>query len=156
MNCYDRVTYLFASIYAQYFGLELPYLLVLFRVIQSMKMFLRTSFEISMSSYSEDEGRPFQGVVQSSSATLALWMIISIFLIRYLYSKNLTSYLSTPFSGTIVSLAILIFVDDTDLHIFNCGADTTDNLVHKVQRLLDAWYRILRFTGGDLKLSKCY
>ena len=26
----------------------------------------------------------------------------------------------------------------------------------KAQRLLDAWHYVLRFTGGDLKLSKCY
>jgi len=55
-----------------------------------------------------------------------------------------------------VSLAVLIFIDDTDLCIFNCRVDVTEDLVYKAQKLLDAWHRILRFTGGDLKLSKCY
>ena len=59
MNCYERVAYPFTSIYAQYFRLELPYHLILFRAIQLMKIFLRTSFGISMISYSGDEGRPF-------------------------------------------------------------------------------------------------
>ena len=62
-NCYDRVTYLFASICAQYFRLELSYLLVLFRVIQLLKIFLRISFGISTNSYSGDKGRLFQGIV---------------------------------------------------------------------------------------------
>ena len=95
-------------------------------------MFLRILFGISTNSYSGDEGRPFQGVVQGSSAAPALWIIISIFLIQYLYSKNLTSHLFMPFSGIIVFLATLIFVDDTDLYIFNCRVDTTEDLVYKV------------------------
>ena len=53
-------------------------------------------------------------------------------------------------------LAALIFVDDTDLYIFNSGSETTEEIVLKAQRLLDAWHHILQFTGGDLKLSKCY
>ena len=43
-NCYDRVAHPFASLCAQYFGLDIACLVVLFRVIQSMKMLLRTSF----------------------------------------------------------------------------------------------------------------
>ena len=81
-NCYDRVTHLFASLYAQYFRLELSYLVVLFRVIQSIKIFLRTIFGVSENYYLGDNDRPFQGVMQGSSITLALWIIISIFLVR--------------------------------------------------------------------------
>ena len=62
-NCYDRVAHPFASLCAQYFGLEISYLAVLFRATQSIKMFLRTSYGISQTSYSGEEGRPFQGVV---------------------------------------------------------------------------------------------
>ena len=39
-NCYDRVAHPFASMCTQYFRVELSYLVVLFRAIQSMKMFL--------------------------------------------------------------------------------------------------------------------
>ena len=155
-NCYDRVAHPFASLCAQYFGLEVSYLAVLFRAIQSMKMFLRTSYGISQTAYSGEEGRPFQGLVQGSGAAPALWMIISIFLVRYLYSKNVTTQLSTPISGIILPLVALMFVDDADLYVFNSGTDTTRDLVLKAQRLLDAWHNILTITGGSLKLSKCY
>ena len=64
---------------------------------------------------------------------LALWMIISIFLVRYLYSKNFTTQLSIPLLGIVIPLAALIFVDDTDLYIFNSESDTTEELVLKVQ-----------------------
>ena len=56
-------------------------------------------------------------------------MIISIFLVRYLYSKNLTTQLSTPLSGIVMPLAALIFVDDTDLYVFNSGLDITEEIV---------------------------
>ena len=155
-NYYDRVAHPFASLCAQYFGLDLSYLVVLFRAIQSMKMFLRTAYGVSEHYYSGDDDRPFQGVVQGSDAALALWIIILIFLVRYLYSKNLTTQLSTPLSGIVIPLVALIFVDDTDLYVFNSGSDTTEELVFKAQCLLNAWHYILRFTGGELNLSKCY
>ena len=71
-NCYDRVVHLFASLYTQYFRLDLSYLVVLFRAIQSMKMFLRTTFGVSKHYYSGDDDRLFQGVVQGSSTALVL------------------------------------------------------------------------------------
>ena len=58
-NCYNRVAYLFASMCAQYFGVELSYLVVLFRAIQSMKMFLQTVFRVSEQYYSGNKGRQF-------------------------------------------------------------------------------------------------
>ena len=64
---------------------------------------------------------------------LALWIIILIFLVRYLYSKNLTTYLLTLLSGIVMPLAALIFVDDTNLYVFNSGSETTEELVLKAQ-----------------------
>ena len=83
-------------------------------------------------------------------------MIISIFLVRYLYSKNLTTQLLILLSGIIIPLVALIFVDDTNLYVFNSGSEMTEELVLKAQRLLDTWHFILKFTEGDLKLLKCY
>ena len=62
-NCYNRVAHPFASLCAQYFGLDIIYLAVLFRAIQSMKMFLRTSHGVSENYYSDNEGQLFQGIV---------------------------------------------------------------------------------------------
>ena len=121
-----------------------------------MKMFLRTSHSISTNYYSDTDGQPFQGVVQGSGAAPALWLIISIFLVRYLYSKNLTTPICIAMSRAVLPLAALIFVDDTDLYVFNSGSENTEKVVIKGQQLLDAWHDILKFTGGDLKLSKCY
>ena len=56
MNCYNRVAYPFTRLCVQYFGLDIIYLAVLFRAIQSMKMFLCTLHGMSENYYSDNEG----------------------------------------------------------------------------------------------------
>ena len=58
-NYYDKVVYPFASTCVQYFRIEMPYLVVLLRVIQSIKIFLRAVCRISETCYSREEGRLF-------------------------------------------------------------------------------------------------
>ena len=136
-NSYDRVAHPFTSLGAQYFRLEISCLAVLFRKIQSMKMLLRTSYGVSDSHYSGDEDKLCQGVVQSSGAALALWIIISIFLIRHLCSKNLHYQIVTPFTKIIMPLVALLFTDDTNLCVINSGSKFAEEVVTRAQKLLD-------------------
>ena len=48
-------------------------------------------------------------------------------------------------------LAALMYVDDTDIYVFNDGTSDVSAVVHKAQTLLDAWHASLKFTDGDLK-----
>ena len=66
------------------------------------------------------------------------------------------SQIVTPVTKNIMPLVALLFTDDTDLHVINSGSDSAEEVAKKTQKLLDAWYSILRFIGGDPKLSKCY
>ena len=50
-NCYNRIAHPFTSLTAQYFRVQLSYLLVLFKAIQNMKIFLKISYRILTSSY---------------------------------------------------------------------------------------------------------
>ena len=58
-NCCDRAVHPFASLCAQYFGLDVTFLLVLFETTQMMKMCLRTTFGMSHMFYNGEEGQPF-------------------------------------------------------------------------------------------------
>lgn len=49
-----------------------------------------------------------------------------------------------------------MYVDATDLYVFNDGTMDAHIAVSKAQKLLNAWHEELRFTGGDLKLPKRY
>ena len=117
-NYYDRVAHTYASLCAQYFGLDVCYVLVLFRKIQNMRMHLHTAFSVSSSFYTSDN-LPFQGTVQGNGAAPALWLIISIFLIRYLYQQKVVTAVISPISKMSQFLAALLYVDDTDLYVFN-------------------------------------
>ena len=98
-----------------------------------MKMFLRTSYRVLDLHYSGDEDQPFQGVLQGSSAAPALWIIISIFLVRCLCSKNLYSQIATLITKIIMPLVALLFADNTNLHVVNLGSEFAEEVVRKAQ-----------------------
>ena len=86
-NCYDRGADPYASLCYQSCGMGICYLELLFKIFQSMKMHLRTAFGALTSFYTVNE-QPFQGTVQGNFPTLALWLIMSVLLIRNLYQKR--------------------------------------------------------------------
>ena len=70
--------------------------------------------------------------------------------------KKVVTATTSPMSKICQFLAALMYVDDTDLYAFNDGSMSLLEVVIKAQRLLNAWYEAFKFTGGDLKFSKCY
>ena len=121
-----------------------------------MKIHLRTALGISDRFCFGEEGQHFQGVVEGNGAVPPLWMIITIFLVRFLHKKksgntvnheNIRSdcpYCSTISCGRQRSLC------------FNSGSDSEKDIVDKGQKLLNSWHEVLKVTNVDLKLSKCY
>ena len=59
-------------------------------------------------------------------------LIITIFLVRYLYSYRLVIQLVTTVSNILVLTAVLMHVDDIDLYTFDGGGDSVESLVVKV------------------------
>ena len=58
-NCYNYIAYPVASLSNQHFGVQLEYLLVLFSIIQIIKMLLRTNFRMSSSFYIGSKNKLF-------------------------------------------------------------------------------------------------
>ena len=58
----------------------------------------------------------------------------------------------TPTSILFVPLVALLHVEETDLYVFNSSSDSAKDAVDKAQKLLNSWYKVLKVTGGDLKL----
>ena len=102
-----------------------------------MKMHVRTSFGIATTFYMNNS-QPFQGKVQGNEESLALWLLICIFLIRHLYQQKVVTSITTPISKSCQLLSALLCVDDKDLYVFNSGSDNTENIVAKAQRLLQS------------------
>ena len=82
--------------------------------------------------------------------------MISILLIRYLYSTKFTSISSTAITKLIFIIIVLIYIHNTDIVIFNKGNESETKIIARSQLLLDSWYIALSFTGGDLKVLKYF
>lgn len=120
-----------------------------------MKINLRTAFGVSTTFYTSDV-EPFQGEGQGNRESPEIDFIISIFINWYFYQQKVVASVTTPISKLFKLLAALLYVDDTDLYVFNSGSDNNQDIVSKGKSLLHAWYEVLKVTGGDLKLAKCY
>ena len=83
-------------------------------------------------------------------------MIIAIMIILYLYRLQLVPTSAIPITREEFQLIAQLFVDDTDLNIENNGKESKQQIIIRVQKTLNAWHEALNFTGGELKLEKCY
>jgi len=88
-------------------------------MIQIIKMFLRTSFGISSTYYTGTELHPFQGGIQGNGTAPPLWLIISIFLVRYLYDSKWVSIWRISISNSTYALLGFLYVDDIDILALN-------------------------------------
>ena len=153
-NCFDQISHPFASLVCQYFGLHISYIIVFLKTIQQMQMHVRTSFGISQGFYEGFAQKPFQGAIQGNGASTAIWIIVSIFLLMYMEKHHPTQPIFTPITLIPLFILAIMYIDDTDLFIFNTGSESEQEIAERAQKLLDTWHFALKLSGGDLKLEK--
>ena len=68
-----------------------------FLTMQNVKMHLRAAFDVSTSFHTSDL-QPFQDAVQGNGEAPALWLIMCIFLIKYLYQQNIVTSITSTIS----------------------------------------------------------
>ena len=100
-------------------------------------MYLQTSFGTLTSAYSYSIQSSFQDSIQGNRATLVLWLIIGILLIRYFYLKGLVSKHFTPISNISFQLAAFLYIDDSDLNILNLNRKSNLEVIKEAQALLN-------------------
>jgi len=61
-----------------------------------------------------------------------------MFLVRYPYSKRIVTQLVTLVSNVLVLITILLYIIDADLHAFDTEGNSIEDIVAKVQLLLNA------------------
>ena len=80
-----------------------------------MNIFVRTAFGASTRYYSSEDGNLFQAAAKGNRTVPAIWLIISIFLVIFIYKSNMVTTLTSYISDLIYDLVTLIYVDDTYL-----------------------------------------
>ena len=102
-----------------------------------MKMHLRNTFGVSTTFYTSDT-EPIEGTVQGNGEAPAMWLAISIFLIRNFHQQKVFIDITSPISNLFQLLATLLCAEDVDLYVFNTGFEKPQDIVLKAQSTLNA------------------
>lgn len=70
--------------------------------------------------------------------------------------KGHVSHVVSPISGVVLTLIGFLFVDNTNLIIMGTKDDSEMTVHTRLQSAIHYWNKILRVSGGALKLEKCY
>ena len=155
-QCYDRIVHSLSILVIQRESASFSSLIMMFGVIQSMVFYLRTTFEDSSESYGGLQQVPFQESCQGNGSSLALWLIIYLYLVLLMKEKGHVTHVVSPISGIILTLIAFLFVDDIDLIMMKKKDDSDMRVRSRLQSTISYWNEILRVSGGALKSEKCY
>lgn len=156
-SCYDRITYSTASLCCQQWGVPPRIMETMLRTIQGMRFYLRTGHGDS-SQYYGGGSSLFQGICQGNGAGPAVWLAISAVFVLILREKSQCKPIRGAFSAASLVIIALLFVDDTDLfvqHGDSNGLSDVNDLVARLQRVINAWHGLLHASGGSLSAEKC-
>jgi hypothetical protein len=155
-TCYDRLAHSIASIATQGWQVDPKAIVTMLFTIQSMKFFLRTAFGDSTTHFGGRRSLPYQGGCQGNKGAPALWLVVSVVLIRLMHKLGLVTRLRTAMTAATVVLAGFLFVDDTDLiALSESKEETTTQVMERIQHAVQTWHGGLQASGGALKPEKC-
>lgn len=153
--CYDRITHSVASLCCQRLGVPARVMETMLTTIQGMKFFLRTGYGDSTNFYGGGQSF-FQGICQGKGAGPAVWLAISTVLVLILHEKIRHQPLRGAISSISLVILALLFVDDTDLILYESPSSRNHiSLLSRMQALLDLWQGLLHASGGSLSAEKC-
>ena len=122
-----------ASIAAQGWQVDPKAIVAMLITIQGMKFFLRTAFGDSSTHFGGRSDLPFQGRCQGNKGAPALWLVVSVCLIRLMHKLGMIAQLMASMTAATVTLAGFLFVDDTDLiSLATSNADPVDDIVQRL------------------------
>lgn len=150
-NCYDRMTHKFISFICVKWGLAIQVMISLLAPLQTARHHTRTAYGDSTQFF---QGVNLQGAGQGNTSAAPFWTSISTPIIHLLKQNGSHSSFITPLSGIVVTLALIAFVDDTELFIMN-QEDDLSRLVQQAEVTLHLWRAYLYVTGGAMRPSKC-
>ena len=129
----------------------LPVIKTRLLVIQLVTLYLR---KVHVDSTQIDGGtseNPFQGVCQGNGSIPGLFILVWSFLVQYLIQEVHTVDLVSPISGINISMADLIFVNNTNI---TTEGSAKEEVCTKVQAVSRTYTEGLIVTRGGLQPTK--
>ena len=122
-----------------------------------MQYFLHTAYGISETGHGGSEIEPYMGLSQGSCASPPVWTAVSTVIVRAYRQEGYGIEIRTAWSGLMIVIAAVLFVDGTDLFNTSLNVNWTEEefaIFHN--KAIYLWAKLLQATGGHLKQSKSY
>ena len=155
-HCYDRVAHPFAILACRAIGVPKAVVQTIFSAVQQMKMKVRTAYGESEAWYGGDPETPFQGLCQGNGCGPAVWLVVSMFVVRFLRLKGRVSTIWSALSCWAFEVLGLMFVDDSDLVHFAADHESPTQVADNLDATVQCWQSGLNISGGTLRPPKCY
>lgn len=156
-QCYDRVHPVMMSLVWLALLNHIPAISIMLTVLQGMKFFTRTGFGDSSAFFGGDpEGRPACGLGQGSKAAPASWMQISSMIVNAFKTEGFGANMIDPITLAVTLTIGCLYVDDTDIYVFDDTLTSAHSVWRKAQAAVDLWARLLMATGGAIKAEKSF
>ena len=150
-NCYDRMLHKFIAMICIKWGIAPQVIQTLLYPLQKAKHHTRTAYGDSSTFF---QGRNLQGAGQGNTGAAPYWTAVSTVMIDLIKKRGLFATMQSPMGDEEIMLALLAFVDDTELFITD-DDDNIDQLIQKAQLAIDTWKELLHVTGGIMRSNKC-
>jgi len=151
-NCYDRMLHKYISFVCIKWGLAVQVMIALLQPLQKATHHTRTAFG---DSYAKFTGDNLQGAGQGNTGAAPFWTAISTPVIELMKEHAMQASFTSPYSGLIVILTLLAFVDDTELFLTSKPGETVKDLMLRGEIAINLWRELLLVTGGVMRSTKC-
>ena len=154
--CYDRILPVLSQICCQRLGL--PPIAAKFKLefLRTAEYYVKTRQGISVDWFGNALSEVY-GALQGSGAAPAIWLAVSIVLIRTYNELHSAEGIPDPTCAFRIQKIIDAFVDDTDLwDILFDNSQDDHAAISRMQHRAQTWEKLIFLSGGTLNPAKCY
>ncbi len=156
-DCYDHAAHPIAPLLLHSFGVPQPAINVLLETMETMRLFLRTGFGESKTSYGGSHKEHLAGYGQGNAAAGRGFTAMSSLIVNAYLRNGFGARIYSSYYKQLLLLAAVIYINDTDLvHWLNLPSCTPGKLIAAAQTATYPWGGLAIATGAAMKPENCY
>jgi hypothetical protein len=156
-DCYNCAAHPIAALLLRSFGVPQPAINVLLETMETMRMFLRTGFGESKTSYGGSHEEHLAGYGQGNVAAGPGFTAMSLLIVNAYLRDGYGAQIYSSYYKQLLLLVAVMYVGDTDVvHWSNLLSSTPGKLIPAAQTATYAWGGLAIATGAAIKPEKCY
>jgi hypothetical protein len=156
-DCYDRAAHPIAALLLHSFGVPQPAINVLLEAMETMRLFIRTGFGESKTSYGGSQKECLPEYSQGNAAAGPGFTAISSLIVNASLRDGYGARIYSSYYKQLLLLAAVMYVNNADLvHWLNLPSCTLGKLIATMQTTTYTWGGLAIATGAAMKPEKCY